>query len=172
MQKEKFQIYKEKGFNDYQIRELIKGYKSNLSPLQISKFFKREYTSNYMQQLRIALEDGLNDLDFDFLLNQNLDYEQLREIRICIEQNIDKDIISIISNRNFDPIQMRGLRLISRIYDDAKFISLIAKKEIDGYKLFEALDSFDNGLKKNETLEFLKSNKKYEEYRQEKLLEM
>lgn len=124
---EKFiDFYRNKGFNEAQIKEIVQGL---LQGIDYSIYSKLDYNYHQMYQIKVGLKNGV---DVSYYTDKELDYSYMLEIRRALENKLDLSwynsnynvyqLIEIIraQNESFDykillepklqPFEMRELR--------------------------------------------------------------
>lgn len=81
---EKFiDFYRNKGFNEAQIKEIVQGL---LQGIDYSIYSKLDYNYHQMYQIKVGLKNGV---DVSYYTDKELDYSYMREIRMVLENKLD-----------------------------------------------------------------------------------
>ncbi|MBS5890570.1 MAG: hypothetical protein KIB45_05770 [Negativicoccus succinicivorans] len=125
-----------KGFNEYQVFEIIAGLKT--CGANVAIYANTEYMGKQMRQIRLGLE---KELDVSFYADPKFNWKQMWQIREGLRCGLN---VSLYADPKYDDLQMEELRLGARFHYD--FTSAYADPRFDHNQMHEILIGQRKGL--------------------------
>lgn len=126
-----------KGFNEYQVFEIISGLRTCNANVAI--YANTKYRDNQMRQIRFGLEKGL---DVSHYADPKFKWKQMCQIREGLESGVD---VSIYADPKFSELQMNAIRIgLVKGLDAASY----ADPEIGSFEMKQIRESMEEAASK------------------------